>query len=194
MCHNGVDPDFYKPLGIPRTKRFLFLARFSTVKSPDLCQDACLAAGVGLDMVGDTSITGEPQYLEKCKQKADGKQIRIIGGVSRGETVLWYSQAYGFLHLTRNFREPFGLAPVEAQLCELPTIGWHYGALPETIKHGETGFLVRSLEEVTSLLKSDAIHTINRSRCREWAATFSVDRMVDRVEALCLEAINSGGW
>jgi len=40
-CHHGIDLDFYKPLDIPRSKRFLFLARFSSVKCPDLAIQAC---------------------------------------------------------------------------------------------------------------------------------------------------------
>jgi len=103
VAHNGVDTDFYKPLNIPRTDRFLFLARFSTIKGPDIAIEACLEAGVGLDLIGDTKITGEPEYFHKCMTMAEqsspgwdhkkGKQIRVLGGVSRAETVYWYSQA-----------------------------------------------------------------------------------------------------
>ena len=34
VAYNGIDLDFYKPLNIPRSDRFLFLARFSSVSLP----------------------------------------------------------------------------------------------------------------------------------------------------------------
>ena len=194
VAYNGVDLDHYRSLGVPRTGRYLFLARFSTIKGPSLCQDVCLAAGAELDLVGDTQITGEPEYLEQCRRKADGRRIRIVGGVSRGETVHWYSRARAMLHLNKLFREPFGLAPVESQACSCPVIAWNHGAMRETIKHGETGFLVTSMEEAIDLIRRDAVVGIDRGRCREHVSQFSVQRMVNRYEELCHEAIQTGGW
>jgi len=126
VCYNGVDTEFYKPIeGIKRSNRFLFLARFSTIKGPLLAIQACKEVGVGLDLVGDTSITQEPEYFQKCKSLCDGEQIRMVGPASRGECVWWFSQAHALIHPNfpapklghPGFREPFGLAPVEAQLC-----------------------------------------------------------------------------
>jgi len=114
VCLNGVDGEgMYGPLGVPRSDRFLFLARFSTIKGPDLAIEACLKAGVGLDLIGDTSITNEPDFLRKCMAMAEqessswdkdkGRQIRLIGPVSRGNAVWWFSQAYCLLHPNQRF-------------------------------------------------------------------------------------------
>lgn len=192
-AYNGVDLDYYKPLNTPRSDRFLFLARFSSVKSPDINQEICLQAGVGLDMVGDCTITQEPELLKHCQRRADGKQIKIVGGCTRGETVYFYSQARALAHVCPNFREPFGLAPVEAQACGLPVLGFRYGALTETVCHGETGFLVTSIPEAVDVVKSGALDALSRDRCRENASRFSVQNMVTRYEELCQEALG-GGW
>ena len=197
--YNGVDGDVYRPLGIPRTKRFLFLARFSTIKAPDLAIEACKRAGVGLDLIGDTSITNEPEYLQKCMAMADGKQIRIVGPATRGNCVWWYSQAHAFLHLCPNFREPFGLAPVEAMLTGLPVVAWRYGALSETVKNGTTGVLVTSMDEAVEAVRmvaNDPQWSSEEARndCREWASQFSVENMVVGYESLCKEAVATGGW
>lgn len=193
-AHNGVDGKFYQPLNMPRSDRYLFLARFSTIKGPDLAIEACKRAGVGLDLIGDVSITNEPELLEKCRKMADGKQIRLVGPCHRGNTVWWYSQAKALLHPNQRFREPFGLAPVEALCCGCPVIAWKYGAMPETISPNDHGFLVNSLEEMVELLKTDAVSKIDRNRCREWGLEFSVEKMVDRYEWLCQDAITNGGW
>lgn len=218
---HGIDLDFYKPLDIPRSKRFLFLARFSQVKCPDLAIQACRQAGVGLDLVGDTKLTGEAEYLESIKGMCDGvgsrvgqpsirwkedeaeKAICIMGPASRGETVWWFSQAHCMVHPIARFREPFGLAPVEAQACGCPVIAWNYGAMRETIKHGETGWLCNSQEELIALIsecspdcQGQVIEARGmRKRCREWVESkFSLQRFVDRWETLCQEAIEGGGW
>lgn len=194
VCKNGIDVNFYRSIGIPRTDRYLFLARFSTIKGPDLAIQACLEAGVGLDLVGDTSITNEPEYLEKCKKMCDGKQIKLIGPASRGECVYWFSQAKALLHLNQRFREPLGLAPLEAMSCGCPVIAWDRGAMRETIVDGKTGILVNSLKEAVEVIKQDGINKDIRNFCRQQAEKFTVDRMVNRYEELCIEAIQTGGW
>lgn len=194
-CKNGVDENFYKEIpGIKRTDRYLFLARFSSIKGPDLAIDACLAANVGLDLVGDTSITNEPQCYEMCKQKAEQSngKIRIVGPCSRGESVFWYSQAHCLLHLNQRFKEPLGLAPIEAMMAGTPCISWDYGAMKETVQNGITGFRVRSLEEAIDLIKTNAVASIDRKKCREYAVeNFSLSRMVDRCESLCYETLEN---
>lgn len=194
VCYNGADVDFYKPLDVPRSDRFLFLARFSSIKGAAIALDVCRKTDTCLDLVGDTQITGEPEYYQMCCQMADGVKRKIIGGVPRGETVWYYSAARAFLHPNKFFREPFGLAPVEAQLCGLPVGCWDFGAMRETVAWGETGYAVNSQEELEGLIRDGAFDEIKRSRCREWASQFSLQKTVDRYEQLCIEALDSGGW
>ncbi len=42
---------------------------------------------------------------------------------------------------------------IEAQCSGTPIIGTRYGYLPELIKHGETGFLVDSVEEAAEAVQ-----------------------------------------
>lgn len=201
VCYNGVDLDFYKPLNVPRSDRFLFLARFSSIKGADIAIEACKEANVGLDLVGDTTITNEPEFLARIQKMADGKQIRFVGPATRGECVYWFSQAHALLHPNQRFREPFGLAPVEAMACGCPVIAWDYGAMRETVEHGKTGWLPRSLEEYITWVSSFALgekglilwKPVDRKECRERAEHFSVEKMVCKYEELCVEALD-GGW
>lgn len=198
VAYNGVDSAFYRPLGVKRSDRFLFLARFSTIKGPDIAVEVCKRAGVGLDLVGDYSITQEPDYLAKVQAACDGRQIRMVGPQTRGSCVWWLSQAYALLHPNLRFREPFGLAPVEAMCCECPVIAWDYGAMRETVNHGYSGWLVNSMEEMVAAVKNleslAAVKEEHRPLCRRQGMTFSVDRMISRYEELCNEAVNTGGW
>lgn len=194
VAWNGIDLDFYKPMETKRTDRFLFLARFSSIKGPDIAIEACKKAGVGLDLIGDTTITQEPQLFQKCKEMADGKQIRIIGNVPRGETVWWYSQAHCLLHPNERFREPFGLAPVEAMACGCPVVAWDYGAMRETIQPPYTGYLVDSFDSLVDRIKHISNGYIQddssiRVNCRKQAEKFSIQNFVTRYEELCEEAL-----
>lgn len=209
VAYNGCDVNYYKPMTVKRSDRFLFLARFSSIKGADIAIRACLEASVGLDLVGDTLITNEPEYLQQClnlaKQKSPdwdeslkGKQIVIHGGATRGECVRWFSQAHVLLHPNERFKEPFGLAPVEAMLCGCPVVAWDYGAMRETILGSEIGQVVSKYEsfvEMVNFWKNRTQDDFNyRDKVRQWAKKFSVTNMVIRYEQLCTEALKTGGW
>ncbi len=201
VCYNGADPEVYKPLDVPRSGRFLFLARYSRIKGAALAIEACLKAGVGLDLIGDTTITQEPEYFHHCMQLArqhspdwdhkKGKQIRVQGGVSRGETTWHYSKSVALLHPVAEFREPFGLAPIESMLCGCPVAAWDNGACRETVKEGQSGWLIRSMDQLVDTVRraAEGEAVAMRISSREWAKRFSLEAFVDRYETLCQEAI-----
>jgi N-acetyl-alpha-D-glucosaminyl L-malate synthase BshA len=92
--------------------------------------------------------------------------------------------------------ESFGLAPLEAMLCEMPVIASDSGGIPEVVTHGETGFLA-PVGDVASM----AEHAVKLGldpdlRARMGAAgrahaieRFSPDMMVDQYEALYREVV-----
>jgi glycosyltransferase involved in cell wall biosynthesis len=195
VAHNGVDMNFYKPMPeVARGTRYLFLARFSKIKGAHIALDVAERTKIGLDLVGDTLITNEPDYAKECMEKAGRIEgAKFHGGCPREKCVEWFNGAKAMLHMNQLFREPFGLAPVEAQMCGCPVIAFDNGAMRETIKPDETGFLVKTDDEVVDLINSNAVATIKPERCREWASQFSIENMVKRYEELCKEAIE-GGW
>lgn len=193
VAYNGIDLDFYRP-GVSgnRNHRYLFLARISTVKGPHIAIDIARQTRVGLDLVGDDTLTAEPQYAQRIREQAVNN-IAYIGPQTRQQCVEWFNRNKCLLHTAKFFREPFGLAPVEAQACGMPVISFDNGAMRETIKHGATGFVVKDEAEMIELIRTDAVRTLSGTVCREWAAQFSMQAMVDRYAALCEEALN-GGW
>lgn len=196
VVKNGIDLNVYRPLGTPRSSRFLFLARFSSIKGPDIAIKSCKEAGAELDLIGDTTITQEPEYYNQCVSNCDGKRIKVIGNVPRGEVVWWYSQAHVMLHPNMRFKEPLGLAPLEAQACGAPVIAFDFGAMRETVRHNETGYLVKSEAEFMEAvhLHMQPIPEHTRRRCVEWASEFSIDKMVGGYEDLCQRAVDGEVW
>lgn len=194
VCYNGVDTRFYHPIKKPKNNNYLFLARFSSIKGPDIALSAAKNCNVGLDMVGDDTITGEPMLSKYIKDECNlNPKLRYVGPQSREQCKLWFNTNRALLHPNLRYREPFGLAPVEAQLCGMPVIAWDNGAMRETINNGTTGFLVNNQQEIEELIKTDAISELKSNNCVEWAHQFSYENMINRVEELCFEALE-GGW
>ena len=194
VCYNGVDFDFYKANGDVRTDRYLFLARMSKLKGPHVAAQIGRHCKVPIDLVGDDKLVESPSYAAAVKSACDGKQLIYHGEKSRKECVPFFSKAKALLHCNFVFREPFGLSPVEAQGCGCPVIASDVGAMRETVKDGETGFLARTPEEMEDLVRTNAVANISPKKCRAWAEQFSVENMVRRYEELCKEAVENGGW
>lgn len=193
VAYNGVDTDFYSFKNQERKDRYLFLARFSRIKGPHIAVALAKKLKFKLDLVGDDKITGEPDYAAQIV--ADAKQnIYYYGPKDRDKCAEFFNSHLCLLHMNKEYREPFGLAPVEAQLCGMPVIAFDNGAMRETINPGKTGFLVKSEDEVEDLIKTDAYKSIDRAECRKWAEQFSITNMIQRYHALCVEAVNTGGW
>ena len=194
VCYNAVDLDHYKPNGKPRTDRYLFLARMSRLKGPHVAAAVAKTCGVPIDLVGDDKLVENPQYVAQIKAMTEGSRIVYHGEKSRKECAVFMAEAKAMLHCPFIFREPFGLAPVEAQASGCPVIAPDIGAMRETVKHGETGFLIKTREEMEELVRADAVLSIKPEACREWASQFSLKRMIDRWEELIKEAVDTGGW
>jgi glycosyltransferase involved in cell wall biosynthesis len=195
VAYNGIDLNFYKPASDQKKNdRYLFLGRMSKLKGPHIAASVARHCGVNIDLVGDDTLVESPDYVAAVKALATGSQVVYHGGKSRAECVTFFAGAKAMLHCNAVFREPFGLSPVESQACGTPVIAWDHGAMRETINPGKTGFLVRTMDEMEDLIRTDAVSSLSPKACRAWAEQFSVENMVKRYEALCKEAVETGGW
>jgi glycosyltransferase involved in cell wall biosynthesis len=88
------------------------------------------------------------------------------------------------------WEEGFGIPPIEAMAAGLPVVGSLSGALPETVKEGETGFLVekgdhRALaERILRLLRDDDLReSMGRAARRHVLSTFTWEQAADSLES-----------
>ncbi|GAC1301883.1 MAG: hypothetical protein NVSMB24_05500 [Mucilaginibacter sp.] len=136
-------------------------------------------------------IAGLVQDVNYFKEKVEpqlNEQIEYLGNAEPEKRKSLLGKAYALLHPI-SFNEPFGMSVAEAMLCGTPVIAYNKGAMPELIKHGETGFLVNNIDEAVETI--DLLENINRQDCHTWAATqFSSEKMVDDYLRLYKQVLN----
>lgn len=191
VVHHGIDLDFYKPdPSVERGNRYLFLARYTPEKGFLEIAHVAKKCKVGLDAFGDIEIVGNQDYVTKCFNESDGRQIRVNPGLSREETVKQY-QSHKALITWPNYVEIFGLVTVEAMACGCPVISKDSGAARELIKHGKTGFVVSTLEATEELIKSAAVSKLKTEDIVRQGRRFSIEKSA-RGHLRILEDIASG--
>lgn len=103
-------------------------------------------------------------------------RIEYVGEIADHEKNHFFGQASALL-LPIAWPHPSGCAVIEAMACGTPTIAYGYGALPELIEDGVTGYIVDNIGEAVEAVQR--IPGLNRKRCREvFEARFTADRMV----------------
>lgn len=191
VVHHGIDLDFYKPdPSVERGNRYLFLARYTPEKGFLEIAHLAKKCKVGLDAFGDIEIVANQDYVTKCFNEADGRQIRVNPGISRDQTVKEY-QSHKALITWPNYVEIFGLCTVEAMACGCPVISKDSGAAKELIRQGKTGFVLSTLEETEELIKSDAVSKLKTEDIVKQGQRFSIEKSA-RGHLRLLEEIASG--
>jgi glycosyltransferase involved in cell wall biosynthesis len=132
------------------------------------CQKKIIIAGLIQDV----------NYFEtKIRPFINDEDVVYAGNCGPAQRNELLGNALGLLHLI-HFDEPFGLSVAEAMCCGTPVIAFNRGAMPELIKHEETGFLINTIEEATACVSQ--LSFINRSNCHQWASSaFSAQKMAD---------------
>ena len=130
-------------------------------------------------------------YFEyRIQPKIDNKQIQFLGASNFEKKVELFKNAKALLYPIRR-PEPFGLVVIEAMACGTPVIAYTEGSMPELIKDGKNGFLVKTREEMVEALKK--INGIKRIDCRRHITRrFSLRKMVNKHEALYNTLLKNG--
>lgn len=139
--------------------------------------------GIPLKIAGKAHEDIEREMLEQVVEPAVAEGVaEFVGELAPNERDALLAGALATLMLGA-WPEPFGLVAVESMVAGTPVIGRRAGGLTETVKHGETGFLVDDLLEAKTAVERAG--QLDRLAIRNYALErFSPDRMVDRYEAV----------
>lgn len=149
--HNGIDLDKY-PFRAEKDDFLLFLGRINREKGPELAVEVAHRTGRKLVMAVKMAEKPEQRYWdEKVAPLLDGSE-EIIGEITIDEKADLLARAAAVLFPIQ-WPEPFGLVMTEAMASGTPVISFAYGAAPEVIVDGVTGFLVNSIDEMCSAVE-----------------------------------------
>ncbi len=134
---NFVDTDMFIPHGTPRKDRITFVGRLSPEKNIGAAIQACAAAGIGLDIVGQGN---EFSALQAVAQNC-GADVGWVGVVPNS-TLPELLDGYRYFILP-SLWEGMPKALLEAMSSGLVCIGNATTGISEIIEDGKTGFLSR---------------------------------------------------
>lgn len=134
-----------EPVGMRRhlvptnDKYYVYFGRLETAKGLDiLIQAASQVPEVKLKIAG--SGTEEARFRAQAQ---DLKNIEFLGWVNR-QGLLSLIEGAQFVVVPSITYETFGLSALESFVCARPVIAANHGALPELVKHRQTGLLFES--------------------------------------------------
>jgi glycosyltransferase involved in cell wall biosynthesis len=175
--YNGIDLSLY-PLQASGGDALVFLGRIHPDKGVHLAIEVARLSGRRLIIAG--IIQDESYFTEQVKPYIDDHNICYIGPVGVAEKNDLFARACALIHLN-TIPERFGLVLVEANAAGVPVIAMDLGSCREVIQHGQTGFLVRNVQEAVRAL--DRLPEIDRSACRQRVQQcFSIETMVGAYE------------
>ena len=194
VIYNAIDCASYPFNGGQRGDDLLFLSRISPEKGPHLAIEVARQLEMRLIIAGNVHPRDRDYFESRVAPLVDGDMILYVGEADYHRKRALLSKARCLL-APITWAEPFGLFMAEAMACGTPVIALNRGSAHEVVRHGETGFVVKSLEEMVEAVHR--VHQIDPHRCREHVEqNFNVPRMVDgyeqAYERIVAQAENAG--
>ncbi len=164
-----------------------FLGRVIEEKGAHIAIEAAKAANKRL-IISGMSRPDDPYWQKEIEPHIDGVNIQFVGPSDLKKKIALLQGADAVLFPTRR-DEPFGLVMIEAMSCGTPVIGFDDGAVPEVIKDGVSGYVVKSAREMIDGINN--LDKISRKNCRKRAEMyFSVEKMVNGYVKVYQQVIN----
>jgi glycosyltransferase involved in cell wall biosynthesis len=180
---NGVEMSRYTFADtVPGDAPLAFLGRLERIKGVHNAIRIARAAGRKLIIAGNRVDSGEAaEYFQRDIAPAlrDG-EIEYIGPVDdlQKNELLGKSAA---LLMPVEWDEPFGIVMAESLACGTPVIGFARGGIPEVIRDGVNGFVVRDCDHAVAAVAR--LGQLSRSATRaDCESRFSDKVIVDRYE------------
>ncbi|MFV1983491.1 MAG: glycosyltransferase family 4 protein [Thiohalomonadales bacterium] len=160
--YNGVPMENYKFQKHPGNY-LAFLGRISPEKGIEQAINIAIASGMHLCIAAKIDANDEEYYNSIIKPHLTHPLIEFIGEINELEKDEFLGNAFAVLFPIQ-WPEPFGLVMIESMACGTPVIAFKKGSVPEIMIHGETGFIVNTIEQAVEAVEQ--IETISRECCR----------------------------
>lgn len=162
VVYNGIDVASF-PFQPKKQDYLLFMGRITAAKAPHLAVEAARRLGMRIVVAGVSMPEEHEYFTDVLAPLLDGQRAIFVGEADAALKRELYAGARALL-LPLQWEEPFGLVMIEAMACGTPAIVFSRGAAKEILVNGETGFLVRDVDEMVSA--AQRLDTIDPWRCR----------------------------
>lgn len=212
---HGIDVDDYLFEQESHSGQYLLnIGRMTEVKGQDIAIAVAKQSGAKLILAGCVQNKSDDRaFFERLKPSFDlivdvgrhpvtsdyydrvmkpilssEKRIIYVGELETAAKKHWYQHARATLFPIR-WGEPFGMVLIESMASGTPIVAFGEGAVPEIVRHGETGFVVDSVDSMVRAV--GCIEQIDRRQCRRHVQTqFSVQGMAAGYAALYQQLAN----
>jgi glycosyltransferase involved in cell wall biosynthesis len=184
--HNFVDlASFDFSPSVPADAPLVFLSRIERIKGAHTAIAACRLAGRRLWLAGnhveDESEHGR-YWRDEILPELGRDGVEYVGPVDDAQKNRLLGQAAAMI-VPIGWDEPFGIVFAEALACGTPVISCPRGALPEIVRPGVDGFLVKNVVEAAAAILR--LPDLRREDCRDRAQScFSKEVIVPQYETL----------
>ncbi len=175
VIHHGIDLGQYRFRG-HKQPYLSFLGRLAPVKGAHLAIRVARRTGLPLKIAGEIQPAFRDYFEREIEPHLDGKSVEYVGeaDLEAKNELLGNSSAMLFPVL---WEEPFGLVAVEAMACGTPVVACRGGAVGETVQHGVSGYLCRSMNELVKYTRQ-ARSRLEPRKVRHYVEQyFSAERM-----------------
>jgi glycosyltransferase involved in cell wall biosynthesis len=166
-----------------------FLGRISPEKAPDRAIRIAARAGMKLKIAAKIDAVDREYFAAEIEPLLAQPHVDFIGEIAEHEKSEFLSNAAALLFPIA-WREPFGLAMIEAIACGTPVIALRNGSVPEVIDEGVTGFIVD--DEGTAAAAAGRLHILDRTLIRTvFEQRFTATRMAQDYTRIYQELISA---
>lgn len=198
VIYPGIDTESYTPDPAARSPvpSFAYLGRLKKYKGVHHVIDAFARTA---HREATLEIAGAGDYrpaLEALAASLDlGERVRFLGRISESEKLALLRRAWGLVFASP--KEGWGITNLEAAACATPVVASNSPGIRESVRDGETGFLVphgdagamaAAIDRLAS--SRDLVDRLGQS-ARRFAESFTWERAADETERHLLRLIDS---
>ena len=190
VIYCGIDTARHTPAPAERAPRptFAYLGRLKRYKGVDLVIRA-FAAMRRTDATLEIAGTGDYRApLERLVRSLDlGERVRFLGFISESEKVALLRRAWALAFASP--KEGWGITNLEAAACGTPVVASSSPGLRESVRDGETGYLVPHGDVAAMAAALDRLAASRElvqalgAKGRRFAETFTWERAAAETEA-----------